>query len=284
MSELKREIAAWKDYELLDSGDFEKCERWGEVVIIRPEPQALWPKSNEKVWASAHATYTRTRDEGEWERLKDCPDSWIIGWEKLKFEIAPTAFKHTGLFPEQASNWAWLQSVVKPKMEVLNLFGYTGGATLACASAGADVVHVDASKPVVTWGRENSELSGLQDKKIRWIEDDAIKFAAREIRRERKYDGIILDPPAFGRGPTGEIWKFDEHLPGLLADCSKLLKKNGFILVNAYSLGYPALAVENLVRSQFPMVKKLESVELTLKESGKRGYLLPAGVAVRGSW
>lgn len=170
-------------------------------------------------------------------------------------------------------------------MKVLNLFGYTGGATLAAASANAEVTHVDASKPVVTWARENLELSGMGDRKVRWIEDDAQKFVAREIRRGNVYDAILMDPPAFGRGPAGELWQFEEHLPRLLADCAQILnKETGLLLVNAYSLGYPALAIENLVRTAVPFAKELSSVELTLKESTPRAFELPTGIAVRATW
>ena len=204
---LARESAVWSDFALLDSGRFEKCERFGDVVMIRPEPQALWEIGGEKTWDEAHLAYKRQGREGEWNVRKTVPESWNIRWEDLMFRIRPTSFKHTGLFPEQASNWAWIRENVKPGMKVLNMFGYTGGATLAAASAGAEVTHLDASKPVVTWGKENAELSGLSAKPIRWIVDDAQAFVAREIRRGNMYDMIFMDPPAFGRGPEGELWQ-----------------------------------------------------------------------------
>ncbi len=284
-SPLLRSSAVWQDFELLDSGNFEKCERFGDVVMIRPEPQALWRGFDENIWKSANLAYKRQGREGEWTVKKPVPESWNIKWENLTFRIRPTSFKHTGLFPEQSSNWQWLRENVASSMNVLNLFGYTGGATLAAASTGAKVTHCDASKPVVTWGKENAELSGLADRPIRWIVDDVQAFVAREIRRGNFYDVIIMDPPAFGRGPDGEIWQFETHLPALLAECAKLLNPGtGKLLVNAYSLGFPALSIENLIRTNIPLVKTIEAVELTLKESSTRGFELPTGIALRCTW
>lgn len=281
---LTREIAPWVDYALLDSGNGEKLERFGDVIMIRPDPQAMWPREGRKEWDTAHLTYKRQGREGEWVVKHEVPPMWTIGWEDLVFRIRPTSFKHTGLFPEQASNWQWLRKHLKPGMRVLNLFGYTGGASVAAASVDCDVTHVDASKPVVTWGRENLEASSLQEKKVRWIVDDAQKFVAREIRRESKYDAILMDPPAFGRGPEGEVWQFEDHLAALLAGCRQLLKQeSGILLVNAYSLGFPALAVENIVKTTVPQAK-IESAELTLEEQTKRKFLLPTGVVVRATW
>lgn len=287
---LEREHAVWKDYALLDSGDGEKLERFGDILMIRPEPQALWGKSKverEKGnnWSDAHLVYSRKGREGDWDVKKKVPESWMVSWENLKFHIQPTSFKHTGLFPEQASNWQYLRKTLKPGMKVLNLFGYTGGASVACASVDAEVTHVDASKPVVTWGRENLELSGLQEKKVRWIVDDAAEFIAREIRRGNTYDAILLDPPAFGRGPEGEVWQFERDLPRLMENIAQILnKEHGLLLLNAYSLGYPALAIENLVRTSIPFAKNLQCVELTLKEESERGFELPTGVVVRATW
>ncbi len=284
-SPLTRSSAVWQDFELLDSGNFEKCERFGDVIMIRPEPQALWRGFNENIWKTANLTYKRQGREGEWTVKKSVPESWNIKWENLTFRIRPTSFKHTGLFPEQSSNWQWLRENVTSSMNVLNLFGYTGGATLAAASTGAKVTHCDASKPVVTWGKENAELSGLADRPIRWIVDDVQAFVAREIRRGNFYDVIIMDPPAFGRGPDGEVWQFETHLPALLAECAKLLNPGtGKLLVNAYSLGFPALSIENLIRTNVPLVKTIEAVELTLKESSTRGFELPTGIALRCGW
>lgn len=283
--ELRREQAEWQDFELLDSGDFEKFERLGDVTMVRPEPQALWKPAGVQGWSEANLVYSRKGKEGEWQGRKNVPESWGVVWEDLKFHVRPTSFKHTGLFPEQASNWKYLRQTLKPGMKVLNLFGYTGGATLAAASVGAEVTHCDASKPVVTWGRENLELSGLADKKVRWIVDDTVKFVAREIRRGSTYDAILMDPPAFGRGPEGEVWQFENHLPQLLDDCAQILnKESGLLLVNAYSLGFPALAIENMVKTAVPFAQKFDSVELTLKESTARGFELPTGVAVRATW
>jgi len=282
---LLREHAIWKDYALLDSGDGEKCERFGSIIMIRPEPQALWKKSGGKIWNDAHLIYSRKGREGEWSVKRDVPETWEMSWENLKFHVRPTNFKHTGLFPEQATNWKYLRENLKPGMKVLNLFGYTGGASVAAASVDAEVTHVDASKPVVTWGRENLELSGLADKKVRWIVDDAVGFVSREIRRGNVYDAILMDPPAFGRGPEGEIWQFENNLPPLIDDVVKILnKEHGLLLVNAYSLGYPALAIENMLRAALPFAKEIESVELTLKEETDRGFELPTGVVVRATW
>jgi len=282
---LTRSSAIWTDFELLDSGNFEKCERFGDVVMIRPEPQALWRGFDEKVWKEADLEYKRQGRDGEWTVKKPVPDSWNIKWENLTFRIRPTSFKHTGLFPEQSSNWEWLRANVTSSMNVLNLFGYTGGATLAAASTGAQVTHCDASKPVVTWGKENAELSGLIDRPIRWIVDDVQKFVAREIRRGSMYDVILMDPPAFGRGPEGELWQFETHLPALLSDCAKILNPaTGMLLVNAYSLGFPALSIENLIHTNVPMVRSMSAVELTLKEETKRGFELPTGIAIRCGW
>lgn len=283
--ELKREVAIWQDYELLDSGDFEKFERFGEVLVVRPEPLALWLSCEREAWSDYHATYSRVGEEGDWEIKKSLPIDWKISWENLSFKLRTTSFKHTGVFPEQAANWAWIRENIKPGMKVLNLFGYTGGATLAAASAGAEAVHLDSSKPAVTWAKENAELSGLGDKPIRFIVDDVQKFVAREIRRGNKYDAIFLDPPAFGRGPDGEVWKFEVHLPGLLEQLNEILNPDhGFLLLNAYSLGFPALSIEQMVRTNVPFVKSVESVELTLKETTARGFELPTGIVVRASW
>ena len=282
---LIRTAASWKEFALLDSGNFEKCERFGDVVMVRPEPQALWNIGEDACWHHAHLSYKRQGREGEWTVNKPVPDSWNIRWEDLTFRIRPTSFKHTGLFPEQAGNWAWIRENVTPGMKVLNLFGYTGAATLAAASAGADVTHVDASKPVVTWGKENAELSGLSDKTIRWIVDDVQRFVAREVRRGNVYDAIFMDPPAFGRGPEGELWQFEDHLPELIQACVSILnREHGLLLVNAYSLGFPALSIENMVQSSLSWRHSTSAVELTLKEASPRGFELPTGIAIRCGW
>ena len=280
-----------KDYELLDSGNGEKLERYGDVVVARPDPQALWNKNlSESEWDKGDAYFKRASFDANWSVREQLPERWPIELGGLKFWIKLSAFKHTGVFPEQAGNWDWIrEKITKAKrvepVKVLNLFGYTGGATLAAAQAGAEVVHVDGSKVAIGWARENAELSGLSEKPVRWILDDAQKFVAREIKRGKKYEGIIMDPPAFGRGPEGEVWKFEDNLPELLEQCVPLLnKEHGILLVNAYSLGFPALAIENMVKTALPFAVQTDCVELTLKEENDRGFLLPTGVVVRATW
>ncbi len=273
-------IGTWSSYELIDSGNREKLERFDNAVVIRPEPLALWAPADAKNWSRAQARYAQKGEEGGWEVKQSLPKSWKLNWQSLSFNLYTTSFKHLGVFPEQAANWQWILDTVKKDQKVLNLFGYTGGATLAAAAAGAAVVHVDASKPSVARARQNAELSGLKDAPIRWIEDDAMKFVAREIRRENVYDAIFLDPPAFGRGPKGEIWKFEEHTFELLKMIRSILAPNGKLILNAYSLGYPAVSVEQMVKCVFPSAKT-ECVELVLKESTERGFHLPAGIAIR---
>lgn len=276
---------ASQDYELLDSGDGEKLEQFGEYVLRRPDPQALWQKNlEEKEWKSANAYFERVGDSGKWKKKDGMPSEWPVNFGNLKFLIKPTAFKHTGLFPEQEENWKWVSEKIKSSarsIKVLNLFGYTGGATLAAALAGAEVTHVDSSKSAITWAKQNAEASNLADKKIRWIEDDARKFVQREIKRGNKYDGIIMDPPAFGHGANNEIWKIEEDFLKLLEMCEQVLSpKPLFFLVNGYSAGYSALAYKNSLEF---LVKKyggsIECGELTIQE--KSGRLLPAGIFAR---
>ncbi len=274
-------------YELLDSGEGEKLERFGSYVLSRPDPQALWAKHlPEAEWAKADAYFKRGDEGAEWSYKKQTDDRWGIDFGGLKMWIKPTAFKHTGLFPEQSPNWDWLRGLIEPKkdVEVLNLFGYTGGASLACAQAGAKVVHIDGSKAAVTWARDNAELSGLADKPIRWIIEDARLFVEREIRRGRAYDGIIMDPPAFGHGPSNELWKIEEHFLPLIEDCKKLLKPDPlFFLINGYSAGYSSIAYRN---NLLPLVEKhggeIEIGELAIEEAGS-GRLLPSGIFARWS-
>jgi len=301
------------DYELIDSGDSEKLERFGDVVLSRPDPQALWSKRlSESVWAAADGIFFRKAKDGEWRFTNSKKDykKWTINFSGLKFWIKPTPFKHVGLFPEQASNWDWLRAKISAaktdepahEIEVLNLFGYTGGATLACAQAGAKVVHVDGSKSAIAWARENAELAGLADKPVRWILDDARAFVAREIKRGRFYDGIIMDPPAFGHGADKEIWRIEEDFLPLVADCVKILKPKTvattespafagpqFFLINGYSAGYSATAYGNNLAS---LTEKfggiIETGELTIKESDNvnsksSSRLLPAGIFARWS-
>lgn len=283
-----------KDYELIDSGDGEKLERFGQYVLRRPDPQALWPKNlDEKEWKKADASFSRGESAparpsgagGKW-RVKDgTPSEWIIGLGDLKFLIKPTAFKHTGVFPENEPNWAWIMEKIKQAgrpIKILNLFGYTGGATLAGLLVGAEVTHVDSSKSAITWAKQNAEFSKLNDKKVRWIEEDARKFVLREIKRGNKYDAIIMDPPAFGHGANNELWKIEEDFIKLLDSCEQILSDQPlFVLVNGYSAGYSAIAYENSLQ---PLMKKfggsIESGELTIEES-KSKRLLPAGIFSR---
>lgn len=280
---------ASKDYELLDSGEGEKLERFGEVVLSRPDPQALWRKLlPQGEWNKAHASFSREGQNGTWNITKGTPDKWNIDFGGLKFAIKPTAFKHTGLFPEQFTNWEWMKRVIEHagrptnELEVLNLFGYTGGASLICAQAGAKVVHVDGSKSAITWASENAEISGLKDKPIRWILDDARAFVEREIKRGRKYDAIIMDPPAFGHGANKELWKIEEHFLALVEDCMKILSdKPLFFIINGYSAGYSAIAYKNnLLDLEKKFGGKVEVGELVIEETGS-GRLLPAGIFAR---
>jgi 23S rRNA (cytosine1962-C5)-methyltransferase len=293
------------DYELLDCGNGEKLERFGKYILRRPDPQALWQKRlDDAEWKKADARFTRDDDNGNgdsksgWIFKKDLDDKWKIDLANLKFIIKPTAFKHVGIFPEQSQNWTWLDEKVKNALsqeanktdgvEVLNLFGYTGGASLVCAKAGAKVVHIDGSKSAITWGKENAEISDLVQKPIRWILDDARTFVTREIKRERKYDGIIMDPPAFGHGPENELWKIEEHFVNLVSDCFKIMKeKPSFFLINGYSAGYSAIAYENIL---LQLIEKfggtVEIGELAIEEvkiEGKYRRLLPAGIFARWS-
>jgi 23S rRNA (cytosine1962-C5)-methyltransferase len=282
-----------KDYELIDSGDGEKLERFGLYILRRPDPQALWPKVlDEKEWKTANASFLREGDNAKWRMKDGVQKEWVIsmlagqlGGGELKFLIKPTAFKHTGLFPENEPNWIWIKEKIKKAnkpIKVLNLFGYTGGATLAALSAGAEVTHVDGSKSAITWARQNAEMSKLDDKKVRWIEDDARKFVLREIKRGNKYDAIIMDPPAFGHGANNEVWKIEEDFIKFLDSCLQILSPEPlFVLVNGYSAGYSAVAYENSLE---PLINKfggmIEKGELTIAES-KSNRLLPAGIFAR---
>jgi 23S rRNA (cytosine1962-C5)-methyltransferase len=274
-------------YALLDSGDNEKLERYGEYVFRRPDPQALWPQRlNAKEWNRAHATFEREGKKGDWQLAHNLPGRWEISFGNLQFWIRPTSFKHTGLFPEQLANWDWMRSTImgaKRPVSVLNLFGYTGGATLACAQAGAEVCHVDGSKVAIQWGKDNALLSGLEDKPIRWILDDARTFVGREIKRGRKYDGIILDPPAFGHGPNKELWQIEDHLVPLLKMCRAVMSEQPlFFLINGYASGYSAIAYENNLQVLFGTQGKYEKGELTIAEKDS-GRLLPCGIFSRWS-
>lgn len=276
-----------RDYELIDSGEGEKLERFGQYVLCRPDPQALWPKRLEDEWKKADAIFSRDADNAKWKIKSGVPKEWVIDFASLRFLIKPTAFKHTGLFPEQEQNWAWISEKVKGAgrpIKVLNLFAYTGGATLALLSAGAEVTHVDSSKSAISWAKRNAEESKLSDGKVRFIEEDARKFVAREIKRGNKYDAIIMDPPAFGHGANNEVWKIEEDFSSLLHDCRKILSADPlFFLINGYSAGYSALAYKNAL--QFLTEKfagEIESGELAIVESNSR-RVLPAGIFARWS-
>lgn len=281
--------AGWSDYELLDSGNFEKLERFGRYIIARPEPQAIWDRSmSADEWDRlADARFRKDRrsdDRGEWILRGGMPEQWFVGYEKeglrLRMRLGLTSFKHVGIFPEQSENWDFIYRQVRdrfPDAKVLNLFAYTGGASLAARAAGAEVTHVDSVKPVVSWARENMEASGLDG--IRWIVDDALKFVRRELRRGHLYQGIILDPPAYGRGPDGEKWVLEEHLNEMLRTCGQLLDRNGFLVLNLYSMGLSALLARSAVRQLVGSCNDEQFGELYFTDS--YGKSLPLGVYYR---
>lgn len=242
----------WQDYQLLDCGEGMKQERWGDFVLVRPDPQIIWPRASGREWAGFDAFYHRSsKGGGEWEFRRKLPESWTIRYGKLRFKIRPTNFKHTGLFPEQAVNWDWFSEKIRQAgrpIQVLNLFGYTGAATVAAAAAGASVCHVDAAEGMVRWCRENAALSGLQEKPVRYIADDCLKFVRREIKRGRRYDAVVMDPPTYGRGNQGEMWKLEDHLWELLLECRKVLSDQPlFFLINAYTARLSPTVVVNLL-------------------------------------
>lgn len=262
----------WFDYELIDASSGEKLERWGKIILIRPDPQIIWfdPKNN-KHWADYHARYIRSKSGGgHWEIQKQFEETWSIRYQNLKFAIKPTGFKHTGLFPEQAVNWEFINQKIKSAsrpIKLLNLFAYTGGATLAAAEAGASVCHVDSSKGIVSWAKENAALSNLSSKPIRWIVDDCHKFISREYKRNNKYDAIVLDPPSYGRGPNGEIWKLEENIYKLLNKCVDILSdKPLFLVLNSYSTGLSKSVMSYMIKSI--LLKKFgKSIENQIKIS-----------------
>ncbi len=279
-----------KDYELIDAGDGMKLERFGDYVLSRPDIEALFPKTlAESEWSKADARFIRKGTHTEWLVSKKIPTSWIIPYGKLKLEIKPTSFKHVGLFPEQLSNWVWLEKKIKntskENPKILNLFGYTGGASLVCAQAGGEVTHVDGSKSVYGWARKNQDLSGLSDLKIKWLIDDSVSFLKKEIKRGVRYDGIIMDPPSFGHGPNGELWKIEEQLVELFTLCFKVLSADPiFFLVNGYSAGYSVQTYKNnLIELQKKHGGKIETGELLLEIKSDSSKKLPAGIVVRWS-
>ena len=276
----------WKDYELLDCSEGERLERWGKVILIRPDPQIIWstPKDH-PMWKHADARYVRSsQGGGHWEYRRELPEFWKINYKDLTFKISPTGFKHTGLFPEQAVNWDMMREKIKEakaegrEVRVLNLFAYTGGATVAAASAGASVCHVDAAKGMVHWARENAELSSLNEKPIRWIVDDCKKFVEREIRRGSKYDAVILDPPSYGRGPGGEVWKLEEHVFELVSLVSEVLTEEPlFVLLNSYTTGLSASTMAYVLGSAMKKFGgKVEAEEIGLPVT-QSGMALPCG-------
>lgn len=284
MNYLISETLPEKDYELLDSGDGEKLERFGDYVTARPDPQALWPKRIPAAWKKADAFFGG-EGKGEWRVPREIDDRWTAKIGGLSFWIRLSTFKHVGVFPEHEPSWKWMMDLIKGsknKPKILNLFGYTGGASLAAAKAGAEVVHVDASKVAIKAARENAELSGLESKPIRWILEDAATFVEREKRRGNTYDGIILDPPAFGHGPTGEMWKIEEDLIPLMKNCAAILTENPlFVLMNGYASGYSAFAYKQILESCMHTPGTIEMGELTIKESGENPRNLPAGIFAR---
>ena len=281
----------WKDYECLDAGNGEKLERWGNVILRRPDPQAIWTVDTyDEIWKRVDGHYFRSsKGGGEWKFYKKLPDHWTISYKELTFKVSPTNFKHTGLFPEQATNWDYMMNKIRKAnrpIKVLNLFAYTGGATMACSAAGAEeVVHVDASKGMVSWAKENRDLSHLENNKIRFIVDDCLKFVAREERRGRKYDVIIMDPPSYGRGPNGEVWKFEDNIYKLIEACTKILSDNPLLfLINSYTTGISSTVLENILKTTllpFYPEGRIEAGEVGLPIT-KNNLVLPCGIY--GRW
>ena len=279
----------WKDYEVIDTASGEKLERWGDYILVRPDPQVIWTSDKKDYrWKKMNGHYHRSKaGGGEWEFF-DLPEEWQIGYGELKFNLKPFSFKHTGLFPEQATNWDWFGKLIREAnrpIKVLNLFAYTGGATLSAAAAGASVTHVDASKGMVNWAKENAASSGLSDKPVRWLIDDCVKFVEREIRRGNKYDAIIMDPPSYGRGPKGEIWKIEDSIYPFIQLTMDILSDDPlFFLVNSYTTGLqPAVLTYMLsttVKKKYGGV--VESSEIGLPVSGN-GLVLPCGASGRWS-
>lgn len=277
---------SWKDYEVIDCSKGEKLERWGDYILVRPDPQVIWnTPRKEKGWHKMNAHYHRSKKGGgEWEFF-DLPQQWSIHYRNLTFQLKPFSFKHTGLFPEQAANWDWFSELIKKAgrpVKVLNLFAYTGGATIAAAAAGASVTHVDASKGMVTWAKENAASSGLTDAPIRWIVDDCVKFVEREIRRGNHYDAIIMDPPSYGRGPKGEIWKIEESIHPLVKLCAQLLVDRPlFFLINSYTTGLQPAVLSYLIGTELKRFPgKVTADEIGLPVSSN-GLTLPCGASGR---
>lgn len=277
----------WRDFALLEGGDGMKKERWGQTLLVRPDPQIIWPRRRPGPWTGVDAIYHRsTAGGGQWKYERSLPESWTIRYDQLTFRIRPTGFKHTGLFPEQAANWDWFGAKIRAAgrpVSVLNLFGYTGGATVAAAAAGATVCHVDAAKGMVQWCRENAALSGLEAAPIRYIVDDCLKFVRREAQRGRKYDAIMMDPPSYGRGKEGEMWKLERDLWPLLEACREILSDRPlFFLVNSYTTGLSPTVLGNLLGDLMTRHPgQLSAGELALPFQDEPGRLLPCGLFAR---
>lgn len=277
----------WKDYELIDCSDGQKLERWGNQILVRPDPQAIWnTQKTNPAWNKPSAKYSRSSEGGgHWEK-SNIPESWKIHYGELTFNVKPMNFKHTGIFPEQATNWDFAMNKIKGAdrpISVLNLFAYTGAATLACAKAGASVCHVDAAKGMVSWAKENAAATGLENAPIRWIVDDCIKFVEREIRRGKRYDAIIMDPPSYGRGPGGETWKLEENLWDFVCLCAEALSDNPlFVIINSYTTGLSpsvlAYISESVFTKKFGGKSESRELGLPVKESG---LILPCGASCR---
>ena len=287
---IKMNIAEnWKDYKILDMADGQKLEKWGEVILARPDPQIIWKeKTYPEKWKNINATYHRSKTGGgAWEYKKKIPNQWQIKYKDLTFNIKPMGFKHTGLFPEQAVNWDWMMDKIRKAnrdIKVLNLFAYTGGATVACTSAGATVCHVDSSKGMVTWAKENIASSGLAERPVRYIVDDVVKFVNREIRRGNKYDAIIMDPPSYGRGANGEVWQFENNIYDLVDLCTNVLSdKPLFFLINSYTTGISSKVLENILNLTVckKYKGKVSSGEVGLPME-KSNLILPCGIF--GRW
>ncbi len=275
----------WQEYKILDSGNGEKLENWHGIILRRPDPQVMWSISDYSKWTNINAIYERSNTGGGmWTNIKDIPDSWLINYKDLTFKIALTNFKHTGLFPEQAINWDYMIEKIKNSnrpIKVLNLFAYTGGATIACSSAGAEVTQVDASKGMTEWAKENAKLNHLENNKIRFIVDDCLKFVEREKRRGNKYDAIVMDPPSFGRGPKKEVWKFEDSLYNLINACLEILSdKPLFFLINSYTTGISSIVLDNILKTT--ILKKYPNGRTDCGEVAlpifKDNMMLPCGI------
>jgi len=277
----------WKDYEILDMANGEKLERWGNIYLIRPDPQIIWKdKSKPELWKKANAHYHRSKSGGgEWEYIKRVPESWQIKYKDLTFNLKPMGFKHTGLFPEQAVNWDFMINKIRNagrEIKVLNLFAYTGGATVACSYAGASVCHVDSSKGMTAWAKENVQSSGLADRPVRFIIDDVIKFVQREIRRGNKYDAIVMDPPSYGRGANGEVWNIEESLYKLVELCTQVLSDRPlFFLINSYTTGLSPTILSNILSLTIKAKGKVSCGEIGLPMKDSK-LILPCGIY--GRW